>query len=106
MTCDGIHELKAWPEAFDAVASGDKTFEWRAADRNFQPGDVVVLREWEPKEGAYTGREIVADIGFVLRAPAFSVPDGFCIFSLIEPSLPRINRRVLRTPHALPKEKP
>lgn len=42
------HELKIWPQYFCRVADGSKTFEVRNNDRGFQPGDTVVLREWDP----------------------------------------------------------
>lgn len=84
-TATGFHELKTWPEPFEAVWSGDKLFEWRKADRNFVEGDRVRLREWDPKTSDYTGRELTADVGFVLRGPSpFGVPEGFCIFSLLD----------------------
>ena len=39
------HDLKIAPEYFDAVDSGEKTFEIRLNDRDFKVGDTVVLRE-------------------------------------------------------------
>ena len=71
------HELKTLPPFFDRVFSGDKTFELRRNDRDFQVGDVLVLREWENDcdwkkldVGAYTGRKIWARIVYVLtQAP-------------------------------------
>lgn len=42
------HELKIWPQYYCRVADGSKTFEVRNNDRGFQPGDTVVLREWDP----------------------------------------------------------
>lgn len=44
------HELKIWPQYYCRVADGSKTFEVRKNDRGFQPGDSVVLREWDPKK--------------------------------------------------------
>lgn len=42
------HDLKTWTEYFQAVKSGDKTFEIRENDRNFKVGDVLLLREFIP----------------------------------------------------------
>ena len=35
-----VHNLKAWPEFFDAVADGRKTFEVRRNDRGYREGDI------------------------------------------------------------------
>ncbi len=79
----GWHELKTWPEPFDAIEAGSKTFEFRKSDRRFEQGDMVSLLEWDPAVSAYTGRCIEAEVGFILRAPAFGVPDGYVVFSLL-----------------------
>lgn len=51
-----IHELKTWPEFFDAVKRGDKTFEVRRNDRGFQVGDTLRLVRWQPSQGhGYAG---------------------------------------------------
>lgn len=42
------HELKIWPQYYCRVADGTKTFEVRVNDRGFQPGDEVILKEWDP----------------------------------------------------------
>jgi hypothetical protein len=43
-----IHYLKTLPVYFDAVRRGDKTFEIRKNDRDFQTGDTLVLKEFDP----------------------------------------------------------
>jgi len=50
-----IHDLKTWPEHFRDVRAGIKTAELRMNDRNYQPGDVLVLREYDPQVREYTG---------------------------------------------------
>lgn len=62
------HELKTWPEYFQAVWDGRKGFELRKDDRGFQPGDLLMLREWSgynTSEG-YSGRRIHAIVTYML----------------------------------------
>ena len=40
------HDLKIWPEHYNNVKSGTKTFEIRINDRGFQKGDFVNLYYW------------------------------------------------------------
>jgi hypothetical protein len=88
------HELKVWPEYFDALVGGDKTFEFRKDDREprFAAGDVLRLREWAPepmppegfdRSGSYTGRELFRRVRYVARSSPL-IPDGFCCMSLGE----------------------
>lgn len=42
------HELKTWPEYYEPVAAGLKTWEYRKDDRPYAAGDVLHLREWCP----------------------------------------------------------
>ncbi len=60
-------EKKTWPEYFEKVLSGEKTFDLRLADFECKEGDELVLKEWDPETKDYTGREIVKDVGFVLN---------------------------------------
>ena len=81
-----IHELKTLPEYFERIFNGEKNFEVRKNDRGFQKGDKVILREYDPKNRGvlerhnYTGREITADIGFVLSEYQ---KEGYVTFSLL-----------------------
>ena len=60
------HTLKTWPEYFQAVARGAKTFEIRKNDRNFQVGDELELVEYDPREGAgFTGRAIDCKVTYI-----------------------------------------
>lgn len=59
-TAPTIHALKTWPRFFELVISGRKTFEVRRDDRDFKPGDTLLLQEWEDMQQSYTGREVRA----------------------------------------------
>lgn len=58
---------KIWPEFFGQVLNGTKKFEIRLADFECNKGDVLVLREWDPKTKKYTGREIKKNVTFVIK---------------------------------------
>ena len=51
-------EKKVWPEYFQKIIDGVKTYELRLADFECNQGDVLVLKEWHPKTKEYTGRTI------------------------------------------------
>ena len=60
-------EKKIWPEFFEEAKSGKKNFELRLADWECQPGDVLVLREWNSETKEYTGREMERVVDYVIR---------------------------------------
>ena len=60
-------EKKIWPEYFQAISDGDKTFELRLADFKCQPGDTLMLKEWSPDTKEYTGRTIEKQVTYVLK---------------------------------------
>lgn len=79
-----VHHVKTHPEPFDAILDGDKNFEYRKNDRDYEEGDLIVLQEYEPEAKKYTGRQVQARIGHVLTGPGFGVPVGFACFSLLK----------------------
>lgn len=81
------HELKTWPEYFEKIWSGHKTFEVRKNDRHFQEGEYVLLREWSVTEG-YSGREVLTTITYVFRGGGSlnGLLPGFVVFSFEENS--------------------
>lgn len=84
-----LHDLKTWPAEFSEVTTGRKTFEWRLNDRDFLPGDLLLLREWEPTAESYTGRVVLRKITQMSdghREPFEGIPDGYAILS-IQPAL-------------------
>ena len=81
------HRLKTLPQFFDAVQRGDKRFDVRRNDRQFQRGDIVILQYFHPKDGYARGpdmkmKEMRFRVGWTLHGPAFGVEAGYCVFSL------------------------
>lgn len=60
-------EKKIWPEYFTLVKSGRKKFELRVADFRIRDGDMLVLREWDPKKQTYTGRSLRRRARYILK---------------------------------------
>lgn len=58
---------KTWPEYFQKILNGDKTFELRLADWKCKEGDVLVLEEWDPKTKEYTGGVLEKKVTYVLK---------------------------------------
>ena len=61
------HELKTWPVYFEALWDERKRFEIRKNDRDYREGDELLLREYDPERGEYSGREIEAKVTYVLQ---------------------------------------
>lgn len=78
------HELKILPPFYNAVVSGEKTFEIRLNDRDFRSGDLVFLKEYSKKDSCFTGRMVSAEIGFVYKGTEYGVQEGYCVFSLLK----------------------
>lgn len=64
------HEKKCWPEYFHSILDGTKRFEIRLADWKCEPGDELVLQEWDPVTKKFTGREIIKKVDYVLTTKA------------------------------------
>lgn len=78
-----IHELKVWPEYFEEVQKGNKTFEIRKNDRDYKTGDVILLQEYDPNKShvchtcdclKYTGRELKCKVTYIT---SFGLQENF-----------------------------
>lgn len=58
---------KTWPGEFEMVKSGEKRFDFRAADFDIKEGDTLILEEWDPKTREYTGRKIEKKVDGVFK---------------------------------------
>jgi hypothetical protein len=76
------HNLKTWPEAYDAVYADLKPWEFRKNDRDYRVGDTLRLLRWSPDSETYTGEEMRRRVVWILEGGRFGVPEGYCIMTL------------------------
>ena len=84
-------EKKIWPEYFEKVLNGSKTFELRLADWDCGEGDTLLLKEYDQEKKVYTGREITKKVGYVLKTKDISLFNaneielyGYQVISLLD----------------------
>jgi hypothetical protein len=77
------HELKSWPEFFEPIFKEEKSFEVRKNDRDFKIGDRIMLKEYDPEIGSYTGRYCFRTITYILSENPFIDLKDYVILSLI-----------------------
>lgn len=58
------HELKILPKYFDDIVRNKKSFEVRRNDRDFEVGDILMLRECSG--GKYSGCKVTAEVTYIL----------------------------------------
>jgi len=80
------HDLKTWPEFFEAIIKGTKTFEIRKNDRFYQVGDTLRLREYNIRAvpPVYTGRETLRVVRYIVY-DFEGLASGYCIMSIDVP---------------------
>ena len=76
-----IHALKVWPEYFEEIIAGRKTFEVRKADRPFDAGDLLALNEYSNELGTYTGRYCLVHVDYMWSDTRY-VREGYVIMSI------------------------
>ena len=62
-----VHVVREWPEFFAELLAG-RRFEVRRDDRAYAVGDHLRIREWNPRSKTYSGRELLARVGWIARA--------------------------------------
>lgn len=75
------HDLKTDPDFFVEVWAGLKPFEIRKDDRGFCAGDWLLLREYDRESESYSGRELTAEVTYVLCKFA-GLKDGFVVMGI------------------------
>jgi hypothetical protein len=95
-------EIKTVQPYFDDIWYGEKGFEIRLDDKNYQVADVLWQREYYPgedfaKTNGYTERSIMSLVTYKLPAGAFvGLANGYCCMQC------EVIRRLTNMPHGLP----
>lgn len=76
-----LHELKIATEYYHRVCSGQKTFEIRKNDRDYQVGDVLLMREYDPKGKVYIDYSPALHAKVVYISTAF-LQEGYCVLGI------------------------
>lgn len=74
-----FHDMKTWPEYFEAIRLEQKTFEVRKDDRTFKVGDILRLQEFDPVHSRYSGRYIPVEVTYILKGGQFGIEPGYCV---------------------------
>lgn len=83
------HYLKTWPKQFKMVKDGNKKFEIRKCDRPFYVGDILILKEYCPKEG-YTGDCLGVQVTHIINPNDIPKEYGFSISGCVIMSITKI----------------
>lgn len=78
------HTLDIYPEYFARIESGQKTFELRKNDRDFQVGDEIIFDEWDPEKEVYTDNYVVKHIAYILHGGKFGLDPAYSILGLCD----------------------
>ena len=88
-----IHELKCAKEYFEAVVSGEKSFEVRKNDRQYAAGDFLAMNEVQyvpeirtdgdgvitEQVPTYTGRSCLVQVVYILNDDRYLQPGYVCM---------------------------
>ncbi len=80
-----FHFLKTVEPYFTEVAFGNKNFEVRKNDRDYQMGDHVELQAYDPILKEKTGESIIKRIVYIMDDPNY-VKEGYVILGLSDPA--------------------
>jgi len=79
-----IHELKTIEPYFSQVEKGEKTFELRFNDRDYQVGDYLLLKRYNKENNTYNGVTLLVRIKHILRVFE-GLKEGWVCLSISKP---------------------
>lgn len=84
-----IHTVKSWSMFYKDIEKGIRTADIRFNDRRYAVGDCMILNEYDPVKGEYTGRKMPVEITYIqtnMSNPCaisqFALADGYCVLSI------------------------
>ncbi|MGG0718379.1 DUF3850 domain-containing protein [Robertmurraya massiliosenegalensis] len=80
-----IHQLKTVEPYFSEVKNGNKTFEVRKFDRDYQIGDFLDLVHYDPQT-KQLGKRIHKLVTYMLTDKPY-VPDGYVILGIVDDNI-------------------
>lgn len=90
-----VHRVKSWPDYFEPIFSGNRTFDLRVNDRRYHVGDVLHLMEYDDRKAVFTGREIkktitdlIEGIGTGCITPMKGLSRGYVVLALQDQERP------------------
>jgi hypothetical protein len=85
------HIVKCWPDYYDAIIRGDKTFDVRLDDRGYQRGDLLCLRWYKIGDGYKRNEttksgyeETTRKITYILTGGHFGIEPRYVVLALAE----------------------
>lgn len=76
------HELDSYPEQFEAIVQGLKTFMCGFNNQSFRVGDKLKINEFDDDKILYTGRFIEVRIIYLQEGGANDIPEDYVIMSI------------------------
>lgn len=75
------HDIKIYTQFYNRVFSEQKTFEIRKNDRDYQVGDILLMREYDPEKREYIdhSQPISAEIVYMSN---FEQKEGYVVLGI------------------------
>lgn len=64
------------------MRAGLKHHEIRKDDRDYQVGDHLLLKRWDPKKERYTGTQMQVEVTYKSKGGDFGLPKKLCVLTI------------------------